>query len=513
MGADTAKKAVAFFVAKDTTFKIGAVVLALPIDGAMQVRIAGRQKHRRHIICRLVKGMSSRFLTVFTASLLALSIGFAFGHLTGKDSYAEKASHEPYERLDTFAQVLNVIESNYVDTVDRTAMIDGAIHGMVRALDPHSNFLSAAERKDFEQRTQSQFVGIGMEVGMKGDELRIITTFYGGPAQRAGLQSGDVILGIDGKDVSTMSLDELFNALRGEVGSTVKLSVKHPDKLSIQTYVVERAVVQLDMVRSMLLDGDYGYVAIKTFGTDTAKKVKAEIDKLNGYVPRGVKGLILDLRKNPGGFLNEGVAVANLFIPSGNIVSTRGRDGVSIQSYDASRLNYVYDMPMAVLIDEGSASASEIVAGALQDHHRAVIVGQTSFGKASIQNMFKLKDGSTVKLTIGRYYTPSGKCIQAQGIVPDVEVEDLVLQMRPRSTLREKDLEHAITADGKARIRQENEGHAPGSAMTADGTRGETAETQQVEHVTGEPLPSINDLQLFTALQQLRAREFFMNEQ
>ena len=399
--------------------------------------------------------MSFRVNAVMAASVLALSAGFVLSHLTQRDSHAEKASR-PYERLDTFAQVLNVIESNYVDTVDRTAMIDGAIHGMVRALDPHSNFLSAAEREDFEQRTQSQFVGVGMEVGMKDDELRIITAFYGGPAQKAGLASGDVILAIDGKDVSTMSLDELFQALRGEVGSILRLSVKHPNKLSIQTYQLERAVVQLDMVRSMLLEDDYGYVAIKTFGKDAASKVKAEIEKINGYTKDGLKGLVLDLRKNPGGFLNEGVAVANLFIASGNIVSTRGRDGVSIQSYDASRFSHAFDMPLAVLIDEGSASASEIVAGALQDHHRAVIVGQTSFGKASIQNMFKLKDGSTVKLTIGRYYTPSGRCIQAQGIVPDVEVEDLILQMRPRNSVREKTLsmQSAHSPVRKKRIRR-----------------------------------------------------------
>ena len=441
--------------------------------------------------------MASRHWTILTASVLALSAGLALGHLTQRDSYAEKASHEPYERLDTFAQVLSVIESNYVEPVNRTSMIDGAIHGMIRSLDPHSAFFSAAERKTFEMSTQNQFVGIGVEVGLRNDELRIITAFYGGPAQRAGLQSGDVILGVDGKDVSKMSLDELYASLRGEVGSKVTLNVKHSDKLSIRTYVIERAVVQLDMVRGRVLDDDYGYVAIKTFGADVSSKVKAEIELINSYTQHGLKGLILDLRKNPGGFLNEGVAVANLFIPSGNIVSTRGRDGVLIKNYDASRVNFVFDMPLAVLIDEGSASASEIVAGALQDHHRAVIVGQNSFGKASIQNMYKLKDGSSVKLTIGRYYTPSGRCIQGQGIVPDVQVEDLILQVRSRNTVREKDLDHSLSA-------QQGGNAASNAQQTSD-----KPEQDTVVHLPGEPLPSISDLQLFTALQQLRAREFF----
>ena len=391
--------------------------------------------------------MSLKVNTVMAASVLALSAGFFLGHLTHRASYAEKAAR-PYERLDTFAQVLNVIESNYVDTVDRTGMIDGAIHGMVRSLDPHSSFLSAAEREDFEQRTQSQFVGVGMEVGMKNDELRIITTFYGGPAQRAGLSSGDVILAIDGKDVSTMSLDELFQALRGEVGSVVRLSVKHADRLSIETYQLERAVVQLDMVRSMLLEDDYGYVAIKTFGKDAASKVKAEIEKLNGYTRDGLKGLVLDLRKNPGGFLNEGVAVANLFIASGNIVSTRGRDGVSIQNYDASRFSHAFDMPLAVLIDEGSASASEIVAGALQDHKRAVILGEKSFGKGSVQTLIPLADYGAMRLTTARYYTPSGRSIQAKGIEPDVVVKPAKVEVIENEYERiEAELKNALKND------------------------------------------------------------------
>lgn len=432
---------------------------------------------------------------LIAASTISLVIGICAGMMLQVPGYAEKQSKEPYERLDTFAQVLSIIERNYVDQTDRGAMIQGAIHGMVRALDPHSSFMTAAERRDFEQRTSSQFVGVGMEIGIKNDELRIITTFYGGPAQRAGLYSGDTIVAIDGREVSKMSLDDLFNALRGEPGTKVKLSIRHPEKLGVETYTLERALVQLDMARSLLLDDDYGYVALRSFGNGAAQKVKEEIEKLNGFTNSGIKGLVLDLRKNPGGFLNEGVALANMFIPSGNIVSTRGRDGVSIQTYDATRNRYEYDFPLAVLIDEGSASASEIVAGALKDHHRAILVGQTTFGKASVQNMFSLNDGSTVKLTIGRYYTPSGRCIQAQGIVPDVEVEDLVLQVRKHTAVREKDLDNALSAQSNG---QKN-------------ASGETGATE-TGYIPGDPQPSINDLQLFTALQQLRAREFFLEK-
>ncbi len=434
------------------------------------------------------------------ACIVALLLGTGIGMVSQNSSYAEKNAKEPYERLDTFAQVLSLVERNYVDETDRSAMVDGAIRGMIRSLDPHSSFMSAADRKDFEYRTSGQFVGIGVEVGLKGDELRVITAFYGGPAQRAGIESGDIILAVDGRDVSKMSLDELFKALRGEVGSKVKLTMKHPGKMGIQTYVVERAVVQLDVVQAQMLDLDYGYVALKTFGNGSAAKVKAEIERLNSYRPEGLKGLVLDLRKNPGGFLNEGVELANLFIKSGNIVSTRGRDGVSIQSYDASSLKHAFDMPLAVLIDEGSASASEIVAGALQDHRRAVIVGQTSFGKASIQNLFTLKDGSSVKLTIGRYYTPSGKCIQAQGIVPDVEVEDLEMYVKKRTITREKDLENALGPGGPVKKDEKNAENDDKNALNKEAER---------KYEPGDPFPAIRDLQLFTALQQLRAREFF----
>lgn len=421
---------------------------------------------------------------------LSFGLGFISG-ATVPDSWAKKSASDPYRRLDAFAQVLNVIERNYVEETDRDAMIDGAIKGMLRSLDPHSSFMTAKDRAEFERRTDGKFVGIGVEVGIRNDELRIITAFYGGPAYKAGLRSGDVILSIDGNDVSAMSLDALFEAMRGDPGSQIRLTVRRPEKLAVQSFLIERGVVALDLVQFQLLPDDFGYIALKSFGNGATQKVKDAIERLKSYAPNGLNGIVLDLRKNPGGFLNEGVGVANLFIEKGNIVSTRGRNGVLIKSYDATRSGYAYDIPLAVLIDEGSASASEIVAGALKDHKRAILVGQTSFGKASIQNMFPLNDGSSVKLTIGRYYTPSGNCIQAQGITPDVEVEDLILQKKKRQITREKDLTHALDTNDKNTNANAN-ANAP--------------------YETGEPLPTIDDLQLFTAIQQLRARRFYVRD-
>ncbi|MCL2325147.1 MAG: S41 family peptidase [Proteobacteria bacterium] len=422
--------------------------------------------------------VSLTIVLVFTALLLGSTPGIGF---------ARPPRPDPYERLDVFARVLHVIEQHYVDDIARGPMIDGAIQGMLRTLDPHSSFMSSEERRDFELRTGGRFVGIGIEIGIQGDSLRVIATIPGGPAARAGLDSGDIILAVDDHDVSRMSLDHLFMALRGEPGSTVVLTIKHPNLLAPKTYVIERGLVQTDVVVSRMLNGHYGYVMVKSFGQGTADKVKAEIDKLNRYVDGGLKGLVLDLRKNPGGYLKEGVDLANLFLKDGVITQTRGRTGNVIETYKASSRRHAFNMPLAVLIDEGSASASEIVAGALQDHRRAVIVGTTSFGKASVQSMFPLPDGSSLKLTIGKYYTPNGHCIQAIGITPDIEVEAMVLTPRPRPPQkREKDLERALQA-------------------TPEATASLPADALDIQDD-----PAIDDLQLFTALGQLRAREFIL---
>ena len=375
--------------------------------------------------------------------LLPLIITFC-ACITCNNALGKPAASDPYERLDAFAQVLHVIESNYVETIDRNKVIDGAISGMLRSLDPHSSFMSASQRKDFELRTGGAFVGIGVEVGVRGDELRVITAIAGGPADRAGISSGDVIVAVDGMDVTRMSLDELSMQLRGEPGSKVVVVVRHPGVIAPRQYTITREVVKTEITFSRLVGPHYGYVKLKSFGQGSAEKVRLEIEKLKKITNDDLRGLILDLRQNPGGFLNEASTLADMFLSSGTIVETRGRDGVSIQKYTAS-MSQPYKFPVAVLIDGGSASASEIVAGALQAHRRAIIVGVDSFGKASVQNMYTLKDGSSLKLTIGRYYTPDGRSIQAEGIKPDIYVEArTVVDTAEQKRYREKDLVNAL---------------------------------------------------------------------
>ncbi len=407
--------------------------------------------------------------------ILPILLGLSL--VCGTANADDKKKQDPYARLDAFAQILSVVESNYVDTIDRNKVIDGAINGMIRALDPHSSFMSADERRDFEMRTGGQFVGIGVEVGLRESSLQIITAIPGGPAAQAGLESGDTILAIDGEDVSQMSLDHLQMKLHGAAGSKLTLTVRRVNSLAPRSYTLTRAVVQTPLTFTQLLDLHYGYVALKSFGPGSAEKVKTEIKRLQSLVGGDLRGLVLDLRQNPGGFIREATSLVDYFLDSGTIVETRGRDGVVMQTYTASR-GTAFDFPLVVLIDAGSASASEIVAGALQANKRAYIVGTTSFGKASVQSLFTLKDGSSLKLTIGRYYTPDGRSIQTLGITPDfyVEAAELVTPSEKR-VMREKDLPGALP---------------PGP---------EAAQASDLQPVT----PTIEDLQLFTAYNILRA--------
>ena len=411
-------------------------------------------------------------MKLFLLSIVAASLFISTNLL------ADTPKTDPYARLDAFAQILNVVEQNYVDNIDRTKIIDGAISGMIRALDPHSSYMTAAERREFELRTGGQFVGIGVEIGVKDDVLRVIAPIPGGPADKAGIQSGDIILAIDGEDVSKMSLDHLALRLHGEPGSTVRLLVKHVDALSPRSYTITRDVVKTEVTFSKLLDPNYGYVQLKSFGPGCADKVRDEIITLQKLTPDGLHGLVIDLRGNPGGFLQEAITLVDFFISNGVIVETRGRNGVVMQSYSAS-IGTRFDFPVAILINAGSASASEIVAGAMQAHKRAIIIGTQSFGKASVQNLIRLKDGASLKLTIGRYYTPDGRSIQTLGITPDIYVENAaILPPEDQKFMREKDLPNALKPAESDTFVQKH----PATPMT-------------------------NDFQLFTAYTALKAHE------
>lgn len=391
----------------------------------------------------------------------ALVLTFGGGFLLGvaaDDLAFAKGSSDPYSKLETFAQVLSQVERSYVEEVNQEDLINGAIKGMIQSLDPHSSFLTPAELKALRDRTAGQFVGVGIEVGVRDGAITVIAPLPGGSAEAAGVLSGDIIVAVDGASARTWTLQDAIKNIRGEEGTSVDIEVMRQGASETLHFLLERKVVQVVSVESEMLEPGYGIISVKSFVRNVGQDVRTEYDTLvetNGG--EALKGLILDLRNNPGGLLAEGVDLANIFLESGLIVSTEGRNGLELARHEAKGRSSYIDAPLVVLVNGGSASASEIVAGALQDHHRAVIVGTRTFGKGSVQNIYDLEDGSGLKLTIARYFTPAHRSIQGQGITPDVEAAEVEIP-RPATEpdrTREADLPHALenpTLEGQPQI-------------------------------------------------------------
>ena len=380
------------------------------------------------------------------ALLLTFGVGFLAGSTADELAFAKDTS-DPYSKLETFAQVLSQVERSYVEEVNQEDLINGAIKGMIQSLDPHSSFLTPSELKELRDRTAGQFVGVGIEVGVRDGAITVIAPLPGGSAEAAGVQTGDIIVSVNGASARSWTLQDAIKAIRGEEGTSVDLEFQRKGEAETLHLLLERKVVQVVSVESELLEPGYGMIAVKSFVRNVGQDVRTQYDTLveaNGG--EALKGLILDLRNNPGGLLAEGVDLANIFLESGLIVSTEGRSGLELARHEAQGRSSYIDVPLVVLVNGGSASASGIVAGALQDHHRAVIVGARTFGKGSVQNIYDLEDGSGLKLTIARYFTPAHRSIQGQGITPDIEAADVELPKpaaEPDRT-READLPHAL---------------------------------------------------------------------
>ncbi len=352
-----------------------------------------------------------------------------------------------YPELQKFTDCLDIIEKYYVDRVDPHSLIEGAIRGMTSTLDPHSTYLSKEDYKEMQISTTGSFGGLGIELGLKDGRLTVITPIEGTPAFKAGIKPGDRILKIDATSTTDMTLEEAVKLLRGPKGSKVTLTIGREAEERPIELTITRAIIHIDSVVSQVLEPGYVYIKIRNFQVDTAESVKKA---LQAQIKAGkVKGLVLDLRYNPGGLLDQAIAVSDLFLDSGRIVYTDGRNPEDHVEYAARKEGSYEGFPMVVLINGGTASAAEIVSGALQDNGRAVIVGVRSFGKASVQTIRQLGDGSAIKLTVARYYTPSGRSIQAKGIEPDVVVEQSVVTPETsQSFVREKDLRSHLEPAG-----------------------------------------------------------------
>ncbi|AIA74492.1 S41 family peptidase [Vreelandella alkaliphila] len=361
----------------------------------------------------------------------------------------------PLEEIQTFAEVFERIKRGYVEEVDDRTLLRNAMRGMLSELDPHSAYLDEEEYRSLRESTQGEFGGIGIEVGTENGQLMVITPIDDTPASRAGLMSRDVIVAIDGTPTDSLSLQEAVNLMRGEPGSQLRISVLRAGEESPREFTLTREVIRNESVKHEVLEPGYGYLRISQFQSRTPEQARRSLERMAREQP--LEGLILDLRNNPGGVLQAAVGVADLFLDEGLIVYTEGRLSDTEMSFSASPETPAGDVPLVVLINSGSASAAEIVAGALQDQRRGVVMGTESFGKGSVQQIMPLGNGEGLKLTTALYYTPNGRSIQAQGIEPDVEVVRGRLEIAEgQRQIREADLDgHLSGQDAMPRERTE----------------------------------------------------------
>lgn len=345
-------------------------------------------------------------------------------HASSKAAAAKESADKdgPYPKLDVFAKVLSYVKNNYIEDVDDSTLIYGAVRGMVATLDPHTVFMDPKEFRSMRSDTNGEFGGLGIELEERDGELAVLVPLDHTPAFRAGILAGDVIRAINGDSTRQMSVAQAATRLRGLAGTQVTLRLWRPAFAEPRDVVLVRDRIRIESVGAVLVDGAVGHVTIKTFQDRTDEELRKALARLRAQAGPNWKGLVLDLRNNPGGLLEQGVRVADRFLSKGTIVTTRGRDGRNTEKEIAVAKGTEPDYPLVVLVNSGTASASEIVAGALQDHDRAVLFGTPTYGKGSVQTVIELDDGSGLKLTIARYYTPAGRSIQESGIVPDVTV-------------------------------------------------------------------------------------------
>jgi carboxyl-terminal processing protease len=386
----------------------------------------------------------------FTAAAIGLSAFLALP----LPAVAQTNTSETYRLINLFGEVLDRIRTDYVESVEERKLIEDAINGMLSALDPHSSFMGAKSFRDMQVQTRGEFGGLGIEVTMENGFVKVVSPIDETPAARAGLRPGDFVTHIDNDPVLGLTLQEAVEKMRGPVNSNIKLMIRRGAADPFEV-TLTRAVIRVQSVRSRV-EGDLGYIRITSFTEQTESGVKNAVDRIKQQAGNKLRGVVLDMRNNPGGLLDQAIAVSDAFLDKGEIVSTRGRRGDEAQRFNAKPGDLLSGLPIVVLINGGSASASEIVAGALQDHRRAILLGTRSFGKGSVQTIIPMGNQGAIRLTTARYYTPSGRSIQAQGIDPDIVVEPARLEKvdQPRGR-RESDLRGALRNEQQSAPQQQ----------------------------------------------------------
>ncbi|GIK99408.1 MAG: peptidase S41 [Alphaproteobacteria bacterium] len=416
-----------------------------------------------------------------------------------------QSTSETYRQLNLFGDVFERVRADYVEEVTDEELIKNAINGMLTALDPHSSYLDPDNYQEMQVQTRGEFGGLGIEVTMENGLVKVVSPFDGTPAARAGIQTGDYITHLDGEAVMGLTLSDAVDKMRGPVDTDIVLTIQRANQEPFDV-TLTRAIITIQSVRSRLED-DVGYIRITSFNEQTESGMLNAIEQLRSEAGDKLHGIVLDLRNNPGGLLDQAIAVSDAFLEKGEIVSTRGRHSDQAQRYNAKDGDVIDGMPMVVLINGGSASASEIVAGALQDHHRALLLGTKSFGKGSVQTIIPLPGHGAIRLTTARYYTPSGRSIQALGIDPDLIVEPARIEPIDQPRFRsEAELRGALQNDnGDSEAAPEpapGESAAPPAPETVPGAE------------TGEPGEDLSqDYQLLRAVDLLRGLALFNSAQ
>lgn len=376
---------------------------------------------------------------------------FAFSTFNHSAFAVERpANEQTFEQLGIFATVLAKVRKDYVVEVDDSTLIDEALDGMLHSLDPHSSYLSPDDFRDMESSSRGEYGGLGMEVTTEDGVVKVVTPMDDTPAKRAGIESGDAIIQINGESIIGLSLSEAVDQMRGEPGEPISITVLREGEDEPLEFDLVREIIKRESVRHEVMDG-VGYIRISAFNETTGVGIENAVKELKKEMGGKLPGVVIDLRSNPGGLLDQSIRVSSVFLDGGEVVSVRSRDPKDTARYNARRGDMLKDVPVVVLINEASASAAEIVAGALQDRDRAVIVGMTSFGKGSVQSIIPLNGGrdGALRLTTARYYTPSGRSIQALGVEPDIAISYVKNDGKKRLSFKESDLQNSLLNDNE----------------------------------------------------------------
>ena len=434
--------------------------------------------------------------------VILLIVGMALGFFLAAQLVPSVSAvpRQDYESLEAFTNILSIVKKNYVEDVETKNLVNGAINGMLSSLDPHSAYLTPELYKELQMDTQGRFGGLGIEITVKGGILTVVSPIEDTPAAKAGVKPGDQIFKIEDEFTKDMTLVDAVKKMRGPKGTKITISVKREGVPELINFTLMRDTIRVQSVRSRNLEEGYGYIRLAQFQERSDRDLQKALEKMAAE-KAGLKGLVLDLRNNPGGLLTQAVRIADLFLDSGMIVYTEGRIESQKQKYFAQKDGSWMDFPMVVLVNGGSASASEIVAGALQDHKRAVVLGTKTFGKGSVQTILPLDDNSALRLTTARYFTPKGRSIQAMGIVPDIIVESAPQQ------------EAKVDEKRRPSLREENlPGHLQNQQQTPNSQQepGEKEKEKQIPSSGPTGDDSIdNDAQLKRALDLLKSWDVF----